>query len=64
MFDIINRKHDDTTCFVCSQNPDYVFIYWVNDKMRTVRDNSITISKVTVTQNVGCADDGTCYVYI
>ena len=30
--------------------------------MRTVRDNSITISKVTVALNVGCADDGTCYV--
>ena len=34
----------------------------LNDKMHSIRDNGITLSKVIVALNVGCDDDGTYYV--
>ena len=45
-------KHDDTICFVCKPTWIMYLSAGLNDKMRTVRDNSITISKVTVALNV------------
>ena len=41
-------KHDDTICFVCKPTWIMYLSAMLNDKMRTVRDNSITISKVIV----------------
>jgi hypothetical protein len=34
----------------------------LNEKVRNVRENGITASKVIVALNVGCDDTGTCYV--
>ena len=45
-------KHDDTICFVCKPTWIMSLSAGFNDKMRTVRDNSITISKVIVALNV------------
>ena len=45
-------KHDDTICFVCKPTWIMYLSAGLNDKMRTVRDNSITISKVIVVLNV------------
>ena len=53
VFELIIRKHDDTICSVCKST----WIMYSFARMSTVRDNSITISKVIVVLNVGCADD-------
>ena len=45
-------KHDDTICFMCKPTWIMYLFARLNDKMRTVCDNSITISKVVVALNV------------
>ena len=62
VFDIINMKHDDTVCFVCKPTRIMYSSTGLNDKMHSIRDNGITLSKVIVALNVGCDDDGTYYV--
>ena len=62
MFGTINMKHDDTICFVCKPTRVMYSSARLNDKVRNVRENGITVSRVLVALNVGYDDTGTCYV--
>ena len=62
VFDIINLKHDDMICFVCKPTRIMYSSKRFNDKVRSIRDNGVTVSKVLIALNVGCENTGTCYV--
>ena len=62
VFDIINMKHDDTICFVCKPTRAMYSSVRLHEKVRNVRENGITVSKILVALNVGCDDNGSCYV--
>ena len=55
-------KHDDTICSVRKPTTVMYSSVRLNDKVRNVRENGITVSRVLVALNVGCDDTGTCYV--
>ena len=62
VFGIINRKHDDTICFVCKPTRIVYSSAGLSEKLRRIYDNSFTVSRVIVALNVGYDDRGTYYV--
>ena len=63
VLDTINMKHNDTICFVYYKPTRVMYLSArLNEKVRNVRKNGITVSKVLVSLNVGCDNTGTCYV--
>ena len=61
-FDIINKKHNDTICFVCKPTRILYSSVGLKDKIHSIHNNGVTVSRVIVALNVGCDDDGTYYV--
>ena len=58
-FGTINKKHDDTICFVCKPTRIMYSPAGLSEKLRRIYDNSFTVSRVIVALNVGCDDRGT-----
>ena len=58
-FDIINKKHDDTICFVCKPTRILYSSVGLKDKIRSIHNNGVPVSRVIIALNVGCNDDGT-----
>ena len=53
VFDTINMKHNDTICFVCKPTRVMYSSARLNEKVRNVQENGITVSKVLIALNVG-----------
>ena len=62
VFDAINKKHDDTICFVCKPTRIMYSSVGLNEKLQSVRNNGNAISKLIVALNVGCDKSGQCFV--
>ena len=62
VFDIINKKHDDTICFVCKPTRIMYSSVGLNEKLQSVRNNGNAINKLIVALNVGCDKSGQCFV--
>ena len=62
VFDIINTQHDDTLCFVCKPTHIMYSSIGLHEKMCTIQENGINVSKIIVALNVGCDHDGIYYV--
>ena len=62
VLDTINSKHDDIICFVCKPTRVMYSSARLNNKVQKIRENGTTVSRVIVALNVGCDDNGTCYV--
>ena len=60
-FDIMNKKYDDTICFVCKPIRIMYFIYGVTWKIHSICENSITVPKIIVALNACSDDDGAYY---
>ena len=55
-------KHNDTICFVCKPTKVMYSSARLNEKVRNIQENGITVSKVLIALNVGHDDTGTCYI--
>ena len=57
VFDIINTMYTDTICFLCKATRIMYSFAGLSDKICSIRNNSISISRVIVAVNVGCDDN-------
>ena len=62
VFDLMNRTHDDTICFVCKPTQILYLSAGLHDKMHRIRSSGVTLSRVIVAINVGCDSDGAYYI--
>ena len=60
VFDIINRQHDDTICFVSKPTRIMYPAHGLNEKVFYSKCKNI--SRIIVALNVGCDENGT-YVF-
>lgn len=62
VFDLMNRTHDDTICFVCKPTWILYSSAGLHEKMHSIRSSGVTHSRVIVAINVGCDSDGAYYI--
>ena len=56
--------YTDTICFLCKPTRIMYSSAGLNDKMCSIHNNGINISRVIVAVNVGCDDNGTHTMYL
>ena len=62
VFGILNKKHSDTICFVCKPTRIMYSSAGLSEKLRSICDNSLEISRVLIALNVGYDSSGAYYV--
>lgn len=62
VFSIINKMHKDTIGFVCKPTRIMYSFSGLREKIQSVVLTGTIVSRIIVVLNVGCYDDGTCYI--
>ena len=62
LFDIANKQHNDTICFVSGPNKHLYAFSQLQKKLETTTRNGIKIKRVLIALHVGSKDNGTTFV--